>query len=521
MADDHGRVVAFGIVLARQGDAFLAFLFVTPAWQGRGLGRAVLAECRRGAGDVRRLSTCAEADQLVSTGLYASLGLAPREPIYLLRGELIEQDLPGLPDGWRGRPLLIDDVAELDRDVLGYERPQDHAFWAATERRGWLFESETGRLIGYGYAQASGRIGPVAAAAPESLPYLLGHLVRSVPVLEGRQALVPGSASAALVSLLGAGLRLDGTPAVYCAERTGPRLDSLPAHELRTSLSSRPNGVTTMTTLVPPDPASELGAALEVALAACDEADAISLASFRQAIEISAKPDATFVTAADTAVEAAVRGRISARFPDHGLVGEEYGERPSASGRRWIIDPIDGTHNYMRGVPIFATLLALEVDGDPVLGVVSAPALARRWFAWRGGGAWAASTGEHGWDRASAVPIAVSGVTRLEHASLVYSSIADLRDSGLVPGVLDTLGGAWRDRGLGDFYGYMLVAEGAAEAMLEADLKIWDLAGPRAVLEEAGGRLSDLSGGADMPARGVLASNGHVHEMLLTSLRGR
>jgi len=146
------------------------------------------------------------------------------------------------------------------------------------------------------------------------------------------------------------------------------------------------------TTLRLPDSRSELGAALELALLACDEADAISLASFRAAIGVSTKPDATFVTEADTAVEAAIRARITARFPDHGLVGEEYGESPSASGRRWIIDPIDGTHNYMRGVPIFATLLAQEVDDELALGVVSAPALGRRWFAWRGGGAWVSST---------------------------------------------------------------------------------------------------------------------------------
>lgn len=254
-------------------------------------------------------------------------------------------------------------------------------------------------------------------------------------------------------------------------------------------------------------------------MAACDEADAISFASFRRAIAFSTKPDASFVTAADTAVEAAVRKRISARFPDHGLVGEEYGERPSASGRRWIIDPIDGTHNYMRGVPIFATLLAFEIEGQLAVGVVSAPALGRRWFAWRDGGAWAATTGPGGWQPDSAVPIHVSAVESLGEASLVYSSIADLLTSGLVPGVLETLGAAWRDRGLGDFYGYMLVAEGAAEAMFEADLKIWDLAAPRAVLEAAGGRLTDLSGMSAMPERGVLATNGRLHETLLASLR--
>jgi GNAT superfamily N-acetyltransferase len=229
VADDHGRVVAFGILLTRQGDGFLAFLFVVPAWQGRGVGRALLGECRRGARDLTRLSTCAEADQLVSTGLYASLGMAPREPIYLLRGEVEDHALPGFPAGWQARPLLAPDVAGdvagLDRVILGYERPQDHAWWADSERRGWIYEDSAGRLVGYGYAQASGRLGPVAATEGSSLPILLSHLVRSVGVLEGRQVLVPGAAADALVTLLRAGMRLDGTPAVYCAERPGPRLD--------------------------------------------------------------------------------------------------------------------------------------------------------------------------------------------------------------------------------------------------------------------------------------------------------
>ena len=275
-----------------------------------------------------------------------------------------------------------------------------------------------------------------------------------------------------------------------------------------------------MTTLTLPDPGTELGAALELALAACDEADSISLGSFRATIEIEAKADASFVTAADRAVEEAIRRRIAQRFPEHGLVGEEYGELAAASGRRWIIDPIDGTHNYMRGVPLFATLLAFEVEGQLVLGVVSAPAMHRRWFAWRGGGAWAVELVPGGGQPSSARPIAVSGVDRLEEASVVYSSVPSIAASGLAPGFSELLGRVWRDRGLGDFYGYVLVAEGAADAMVESELKIWDLAAPRAVLELAGGRMSDLRGGTDMPARGVLASNGLLHPALLDVLRG-
>lgn len=274
-------------------------------------------------------------------------------------------------------------------------------------------------------------------------------------------------------------------------------------------------------TLTLPDPSTQIGAAVEVALAACDEADAISMASFRRAISIEAKPDATFVTEADTAVERAIRERISDRFPGHGLVGEEYGEALSDSGRRWIIDPIDGTHNYMRGVPIYATLLALEIEGVYAVGVVSAPALHRRWFSWQGGGAWAVDTTPGGWDPASAMALSVSGVTSLDEASVVYSSYPSIVESDLAPGFEPFLGKVWRDRGLGDFYGYMLVAEGAAEAMIESELKLWDLAGPAAVMQHAGARVTDLTGGADMPARGVLATNGLVHDAILAELRTR
>jgi histidinol-phosphatase len=270
-----------------------------------------------------------------------------------------------------------------------------------------------------------------------------------------------------------------------------------------------------------PDPSAEIGAAVEVAMAAADAADVLALASFREAIGVEQKDDDSFVTEADRAVERAIRSRISARFPDHGVVGEEYGEEASESGRRWIIDPIDGTHNYMRGVPIFATLLALEIDGELAVGVVSAPALARRWFAWQGGGAWATDLVPGGWSLASTKRISVSGVDRLDATSVVYSSVPSVTHSGLAPGFLLLLHDVWRDRGLGDFYGYMLVAEGAADVMLESELKLWDLAGPRAVFAEAGGRMTDLNGGGDMPGSGVLATNGLLHQLILDRLHQR
>jgi histidinol-phosphatase len=272
-----------------------------------------------------------------------------------------------------------------------------------------------------------------------------------------------------------------------------------------------------------PDPATELGAALELAVACCDEADAIALASFRQVIEVEAKPDASFVTTADRAVERAIRDRIAARFGDHGLVGEEYGEEQRdasrASGRRWIIDPIDGTHSFMRGVPIFATLLAFAVAGDLAVAVVSAPALRRRWLAWRGGGAWALDTGEGGGDLTSAARLHVSGIADLATAHLLFSSAPSLR-SELSPGFDALVERVWRERGFGDFWGYMLVAEGAAEIMLERDLSLWDVAAPRLIVEEAGGRMTDLGGGGDLPEKGVIASNGVLHDTVVAILRG-
>jgi hypothetical protein len=153
------------------------------------------------------------------------MGMAPRDPIYLLRGELDAAALPGLPAGVTARPVDPARVAGLDLDLVGYRRPQDHTFWSSGERRGWMLETAGGAVVGYGYAHPSGRIGPVAAAEPDLLPVVLGQLVRAVPVIEGRQVVAPGAARAALEPLLAGGMRLDGTPAVYCAERSGPRFD--------------------------------------------------------------------------------------------------------------------------------------------------------------------------------------------------------------------------------------------------------------------------------------------------------
>jgi len=256
-------------------------------------------------------------------------------------------------------------------------------------------------------------------------------------------------------------------------------------------------------------PEADLRRWLEVAQTACDEADAIARAHFRRDLHIEAKPDRTFVTEADTAVEARIRELIVAAFPDHGIVGEEYGtERPGASVR-WYVDPIDGTHNFMRGVPLFGTLIGVERDGVLQASVLSAPAFGSRWWAYRGGGAWARHSGD-----ATPRRIRTSGVTRLEDAQLLYGSSRDLIASGLAPGFDGLLDVVWRERGFGDFWGYTLVAEGAAEAMVEVGLKPWDAAAPIVLVEEAGGRVTDFEGRHGLDVASFLASNGSLHEVI-------
>ncbi len=263
---------------------------------------------------------------------------------------------------------------------------------------------------------------------------------------------------------------------------------------------------------------SELEAWLAFALACCDEADALALAHFRRDLRIETKPDRSFVTEADQAIELGIRGRIAAAYPGHGLVGEEYGNEAGRGSVTWYIDPIDGTHNFMRGVSLFGTLLAVEVDGELQLGVMSAPALGGRWFARRGGGAWAVSA--IGADAGVPRPIHVSRVASLADAHLLYGSAQEIADSAEAPGFPALVAGVWRDRGFGDFWGYALVAEGAAEAMVEVGPKSWDLAAPLVIIEEAGGRLTDLDGRRTIHSGTVLATNGLLHDEILARLRG-
>jgi len=255
---------------------------------------------------------------------------------------------------------------------------------------------------------------------------------------------------------------------------------------------------------------TELRAWIESGLGWCDAADEIALRHFRRGVVISRKPDRTFVTEADTAIERLVRDRIAADYPGHAVLGEEFGADPgSGASVRWYVDPIDGTHNYMRGVPLFATLLAAERDGELQAAVVSAPALGSRWYAWRGGGAWAMHHRE-----VAARRIEVSRIDRLDEAQVLYAGTVDVEASGRAPGFRGLLGAVWRERGFGDFWGYSLIAEGAAEAMVEVDLSPWDYAAPMLLVEEAGGRVTDFDGGRSVDGRTFLATNGILHDTI-------
>jgi histidinol-phosphatase len=252
---------------------------------------------------------------------------------------------------------------------------------------------------------------------------------------------------------------------------------------------------------------------VDAALGACDLADPVAMRSFRRDLEISQKPDRTFVTQADREIERLVRDAIRGAFPGHGLVGEEYGAEAGAESVRWFVDPIDGTHNYLRGIPIFATLIAVERDGEVQAAAISAPAMRARWYAWRGGGAWAVS------DSDAPRRIHVSKVGSVADAQVFYGDGPSIEASGALPGFRTLVGAAWRSRGFGDFWGYTLVAEGAGEAMLEVGLSPWDVAAPLVLVEEAGGRLTDIDGGRSLATQQYVASNGELHEGLLARLR--
>jgi histidinol-phosphatase len=255
---------------------------------------------------------------------------------------------------------------------------------------------------------------------------------------------------------------------------------------------------------------------LSLAHVLADTADAISSARFRALdLRVESKPDLSPVSDADTAVEKALRATLARTRARDGVLGEEFGITEAAAGpgtRQWVIDPIDGTKNFVRGVPVWATLIALMEGDEPVVGLVSAPALGRRWWAAKGHGAFA---GRH---TAAASRISVSGVRRLVDASFCYSDLAGWEQNGRLGAMLDLMRSTWRTRAYGDFYGHVLVAEGAVDIMVEPELSLWDLAALVPIVTEAGGTFTDLSGRPGPAGGSAVATNGKLHGDLLARL---
>jgi histidinol-phosphatase len=258
-----------------------------------------------------------------------------------------------------------------------------------------------------------------------------------------------------------------------------------------------------------PDLADDLALALRLA----DAADAQSRARFRaDDLRIETKPDRTPVTDGDTAVERAIRDILAEERPDDAILGEEYGG-DRVPGRQWIVDPIDGTTNFLRGLPIWATLIALAVDGEPVIGVASAPALGRRWWGATEHGAWAADLPDGEPER-----LRVSGVRSLDDAFVSYNAIQGWDAAGWLESLLALTRRSWRSRALGDFWSYVLVAEGQLDVAGEHDLKVYDIAALAPIVTEAGGRFSALDGQPGPWHGTALATNGPLHDEVLEVL---
>ena len=244
---------------------------------------------------------------------------------------------------------------------------------------------------------------------------------------------------------------------------------------------------------------------LTFALELAGLADAVTMSRWLASdLVVETKPDLTPVSEADREVERVLRARVERARPGDAVVGEEYGST-GGGPRRWIVDPIDGTKNYVRGVPVWATLIALQEGGTTTVGVVSAPALGRRWWAARGQGAYADGR-----------RITVSRVAGLADAHLSYSSLPGWGERrGAFLALLERV---WRTRAFGDFWSYVLVAEGAVDVACEPSVSLWDLAALQVIVEEAGGRFTDLAGSPTPEGGSALATNGLLHDEVLRLL---
>lgn len=250
---------------------------------------------------------------------------------------------------------------------------------------------------------------------------------------------------------------------------------------------------------------ADLGLALEIA----GYADQLTMSRFECSdLSVKSKPDMTPVSDADLACEKLIREELDKARPQDEVLGEEFGGEATRSGRQWVIDPIDGTKNFVRGVPVWATLIALLEDGEPVVAVVSAPALRRRWYASKDMGAYRIFGGE---PRC----LKVSSVEAIEDASMAMSSLEGWTERGLRDKFLKLTDDAWRLRGYGDFWNYCLVAEGAVDIAAEPEVSLWDLAAPSLIVKEAGGSFTNVEGTPGPAGGSAVATNGHLHNVVL------
>lgn len=246
----------------------------------------------------------------------------------------------------------------------------------------------------------------------------------------------------------------------------------------------------------------------QLAVEAARDAGQRALAYFDGELKVEWKQDHSPVTVADREAEQLLRNRLLGAFPDDGFLGEEFGERPGSSGYRWIIDPIDGTRSFVRGIPIWATLVGLQYQNESIAGVAYLPALGQTFRALKGEGAWRDQR-----------RLQVSAVDVLEQSQLFYSSLSWFLKAGCEREFLELARRTQRQRGFGDFYGFVLVAQGSGELMVEHGVHIWDIAGLKVIVEEAGGRLSTWDGSSDLERPDVVASNGRLHDRALQLLR--
>jgi histidinol-phosphatase len=287
-------------------------------------------------------------------------------------------------------------------------------------------------------------------------------------------------------------------------------------HDIWRAVSApRALGLTTVAEPYPEAMPSDHTDDLRLAHVLADDADSLTMDRFKALdLHVVTKPDLTPVTDADQAVEDTIRRTLGRARPRDAVLGEESGST-GWGPRRWVIDPIDGTKNFVRGVPVWATLIGLMIEDEAVAGVVSAPALGRRWWASKGGGAW---TGK---SLFSAQPCRVSDIATLADASLSYSSIGAWEQYGKGEDFMSLLRSCWRTRAYGDFWSYMLVAEGAVDIAAEPQLETYDMAALAVVIEEAGGSFTGLDGVPGPNSGNALATNGRLHEAALEFLASK